>query len=164
MPERKPAPAVRLKGELPGGNRNGLAATAEHFLAGREHVLFVGKLGRKGLETDDDKQATVPILRIVAAAVPSNPDVQGYLSELLTDTLAEQFGSQPAIPGAEASPAGRGEYERALAAWQSETGLSDADVQAQWRDYFGAAVVPGPLGAELQHLVEFVLERCGGLR
>ncbi len=163
MPERKPAPAVRLKADLPDGNRNGLASVAEHFLVGREHVLAVVRLGRKQVIHDDDADSDLPVLRIVAVAAPAHEDDQQLLSRLLTDTLAEQFGGGQPIPEPEGPAADRGRYERALAAWQKTKKLSDAQVAAEWKDYFGAAVVPGPLGAELPHLVEFVLERAGGL-
>jgi hypothetical protein len=161
MAERISRPPVRIKSALPDGHNNGLTTVAKHFLTHTDARYGIVELERRELVHNDAANADVAVLGIARIAVAPDPESEGDLLSLLTQWLDEVRG-QTALPfEEEPTPAKRARYEDAVTAWQKREGLSPADVQDRWQEYFKGAPVPGPIGSELQPLIEFVLEVCG---
>lgn len=157
MPERISRPPIKLAGELPDGRSNGLVAAAPHFLVDTAERWAIVKLVRRDLTHDDDTGADVARVRVAQIAVAPGGDEAANLAVLAAGWLDEVAG-QAALPLEMPGKNDRGRYEDALAGWQKAAGITDADVQAKWNGYFGAAQVVGPLGSETTALAEFVLE------
>lgn len=161
MPERKPVPPVRLQGALPDGSHNGLADAAKRFLVDKPGPAYaVVKVARRAVSHDDDTDADTAILRILAIEIPD--DEQTALASVLTRCRQERVSMQPQLPLAH----DRARYEQQLGQWQREHKMSNEDLRAAWEEFFitgdeDTSIPVGPLGAEITHLVEFVLETCG---
>lgn len=157
MPDRISRPPVVLKTAQPDGTLNGLGRAARHFL-GPDHKdtrYLVVEVGREELRHKDATGTDVAVLEILKVAMPAD---QQWLATSLQEALDADFqGTVPAFPITD-----RGRYEAALDAWAEKKDLGPAEVRQEWEKVFGADV-PGPAGAAMEHLIEFVLEVAGPL-
>lgn len=155
MSDRLSRPPVRLKAAQPDGTNNGLARAAKHFLGPdqKESRFLILEVGLDELVHKMSTGTDVAGLEILKVAMPA---AQQDLAAMLGETLAADFeGTIPAFPVTD-----RAKWEGALSGWAEKEGFNPAQVRTEWEKHFGPEV-PGPTGAALEHLVEFVLEVSG---
>lgn len=157
MSERLSRPPVVLKGAQPDGSLNGLARTARHFLGPdfQDSRFLVVEVEREEKIHKDKSGADVAVLGIVRVAMPDEQTTLGQMLQVALD--ADFAGTIPAFPLSDYE-----RYQAALDAWAEKKDYGPADVRKEWETHFGPEV-PGPVGASIQHLVEFVLEVSGPL-
>jgi hypothetical protein len=154
--ERISRPPIKLKAAQPDGSNNGLGRAASHFLGpdSKDSRFLIVEVGRQELVHKDASGADVAVLEILKVAMPA---AQQDLAAMLGDCLAADFeGTVPAFPVTD-----RGKYEAKLDAWAEQNGFNPAKVREEWEEHFGPDAPPGPTGALMEHLVEFVLEVAG---
>lgn len=157
MPERISRPPVRLRGGLPDGNLNGTSDVAKHFLKAEPDDRYaIVQLGRRQLVHDDETEADVAVLGVIAVEFADQDKLQRMLldhRELRTGHGTLPF-DEPAATDADRAR----ELEHRIRAWADHEGL---DARAEWVSHFGPGdeAPVGPTGAQLIHLIEFVGER-----
>lgn len=161
MPDRKSQTPIRLRGGLPDGNFNGTGDVARHFLTSSHpsRLLFIGEADRRRLIQDDEQNGSlIAELAVTAIEFPGDQD---HLRELLEQHRTERTGAgMLPFDGVEERPdttsasAKAARLERCIGVWADRERV---DAQHMWAEYFGPEnVIPGPRGASLLHLMEFV--------